>query len=144
MGKCELKIDDLLLNTGNPRIGSATSQRDALQKVVSDQGEKLMELASSIVDEGMSPIDRLLVVKDKQDPAGRFIALEGNRRVAALRILANPTVLDGMQLKPATRKRFDAVARNFDRGNVEPIDCFEVETRDDATTWLYLRHTGEN
>lgn len=144
MGPRQLEIDDLLLDTGNPRIGSAASQREALQKVLDDQGEKLYELASSIVDEGMSPIDRLLVLKDSTGSVERFVALEGNRRVAALKILANPTILSGMTVKPATQKRLDKLARTFDRKSVEPIDCYEVDTREDATTWLHLRHTGEN
>ncbi len=144
MGPRQLKIDELLLDTSNPRIGSAPSQRDALQKIIDDQGEKLFELASSMVDEGMSPIDRLLVLQDGEDAAGRFVALEGNRRVAALKILATPSVLNGLQIKPALQKRFDKLAKSFERSAVEPIDCFEVPTREDATTWLYLRHTGEN
>jgi hypothetical protein len=143
-GPRQLQIEDLLLDTGNPRIGSASSQRDALQKIIDDQGEKLYELASSISAEGMSPIDRLLVVKEKGGSSARFVALEGNRRVAALRILATPSILNGLQLKPALHKRFDELAKAFDRATVEPVDCFEVDSREDATSWLYLRHTGEN
>lgn len=144
MGPRPLKIDELLLDTSNPRFGRAPSQRDALQEVIDDQKEKLFELASSIVEEGMSPIDRLLVVKDSEDKAGRFITLEGNRRTAALKILAAPSILNGMRIKPALQKRFDTLAKSFNRSSVEPIDGYEVDTREDATTWLYLRHTGEN
>jgi hypothetical protein len=142
MGAVQLKIDDLLLDTENPRIGIATNQRDALQKVLDDQGERLYELASSIVDEGMSPIDRLLVLKEKG--GNRYISLEGNRRVSALKILANPTILNGLTLKPAMQKRFAQLAKQFEPKEVEPIDAYEVATRDDAATWLHLRHTGAN
>jgi hypothetical protein len=143
MGPVRLRVEQLLLDTENPRIGDATSQHDALQKVLDDQGEKLFELAQSIASEGMSPIDRLLVLREKKN-AGRFIALEGNRRVAALRILANPAVLTGLNVKRSLQKRLEELASEFDRTTVEPIDCFESETRAAAASWLHLRHTGEN
>lgn len=143
MKATRLRIDQLLLDTENPRIGEATSQHDALQKVLDDQEEKLFELAQHIADEGMSPIDRLLVLREKED-GRRFIALEGNRRVAALKILANPAVLTGLEVKKALQKKLEEIAAGFDKSTVEPIDCSEAESREEAATWLHLRHTGEN
>ena len=138
-----LRVEQLLLDTENPRIGDASSQHDALQKVLDDQEEKLFELAQSIAAEGMSPIDRLLVLRERPR-SDRFIALEGNRRVAALRILANPAVLTGLNVKRALQKRLEDLAKDFDAATVEPIDCFESESREAGASWLHLRHTGEN
>jgi hypothetical protein len=143
MGPIKAKIEQLLLDTQNPRIGDATSQHDALQKVLDDQEEKLFELAQSIATEGMSPIDRLLVLREKSN-SNRFVALEGNRRVAALKVLANPAVLTGLNLKASLQKRFEELAKDFDKSAVEPIDCFEAESRDAGASWVHLRHTGEN
>lgn len=143
MGAIRLRIEQLLLDTENPRIGDATSQHDALQKVLDDQEEKLFALAESIAGEGMSPIDRLLVLREKQG-SNRFISLEGNRRVAALKILANPAVLTGLEVKRTLQRRLEEVAKDFDKASVEPIDAFEVETREAGASWILLRHTGEN
>lgn len=143
MGGVNLSIDQLLLYSGNPRIGSATSQRDALQKILDDQEDKLAELAESIVSDGMSPIERLLVLREKKG-VDRYIALEGNRRVAALRILSNPAVLASLSLGEALQKRFERLANDFVRTTVEPIECYEVMKDDEALKWIYLRHTGEN
>jgi hypothetical protein len=143
MGAIELLIDRLLLDSENPRISGASSQRDTLQRLLDDQEEKLFALAESITSDGMSPIDRLLVVRENNG-SDRFIALEGNRRVAALKILSNPSVLTGLQLKASLQKRFEELAKNFDRSAVEPIACFEVPSREEGTSWLFLRHTGEN
>jgi hypothetical protein len=41
-----LKIDSLDLDLGNPRIVRATDQRDAMQKILKEQGAKLLNLAS--------------------------------------------------------------------------------------------------
>lgn len=143
MAAVSLSIDQLLLDSENPRIGSAASQRDALQKLVDDQEEKLYALAESIVSDGMSPIDRLLVMREKKN-GDRFISLEGNRRVAALKILSNPAVLSSLNIKSSLQKRFEELATRFNRGDVEPIACFEVSNRDEGNQWIYLRHTGEN
>ena len=142
MGKLELTIDQLLLDSDNPRIVGAASSREALQRVLDDQGRKLAELAEDIAAEGMSPIDRLLVIKEKNGK--RYIAVEGNRRVAALKILINPNALVGLHLMPALQKRFERIAKDFDRTTVEPLDCFEVTNRTEANRWIWLRHTGEN
>lgn len=143
MGPVRAKIEQLLLDTENPRIGDANSQHDALQKVLDDQEEKLFELAQSIATEGMSPIDRLLVLREKKN-SNRLIALEGNRRVAALKMLANPAVLTGLKVKASLQKRLEELAKDFDKASVEPIDCYEVDSRDAGASWVHLRHTGEN
>lgn len=143
MPALELRVDQLLLDSQNPRIGAAGGQRDALQKLLDDQEDKLFALAESIVSDGMSPIDRLLVVHEKKG-SKRYVILEGNRRLAALKILANPNVLSGLEVKSALRRRFEALAQDYDPKSVEPMSCFEVPSREEGMLWLYLRHTGEN
>lgn len=142
-GALDLLIDQLLLDSKNPRIGSAVSQRDALQKIIDDQEEKLAELAEDISSEGMSPIERVLVLREKSGD-GRFVVVEGNRRLAALKILSNPTALSGLSLKESLQRRLEAIAKEFKKTDVEPISCFEVSDRVEAKKWIYLRHTGEN
>ncbi len=58
MSAIRTDVKDLLLDLQNPRISNAGSQRDALQKIIDDQGLKLVVLAESIVLEGLSPMDR--------------------------------------------------------------------------------------
>ena len=93
MAVLSLSIDQLLLDSENPRIGAASSQREALQKLLDDQEDKLYALAESIVDEGLNPMDRLLIMKS-EDAAGKYTVLEGNRRAVALKILKNPASLE--------------------------------------------------
>ena len=120
MAAINVLIDKLLLDSENPRIGSATNQREALQKILDDQEEKLFALAEDNVDEGLSPIDRLLVLSEKKGE-DRFITLEGNRRVGALKILANPHVLTDLHIKGSLQRRFEELAGSFKREEVEPV-----------------------
>ncbi|KQU76500.1 hypothetical protein ASC75_02475 [Aminobacter sp. DSM 101952] len=138
-----LQVEDLRLDLKNPRIVEATSQREALQKIITDQDIKLVALAESIVEDGLNPMDRFLVIPSEDD-AGKFVVLEGNRRLAALKVLRNPSVLTGMQVRAPVQKRFEELARLFDSSSMSQVDCFEVEAREDGAMWINQRHTGEN
>ena len=91
MAYIERKIDQSLLDEDNPRITSVENQRDALQKIIKDQGSKLAVLAKDMLAHGLSPIKLTLVAKSKVKEK-KFVVLEGNRRIAVLKILNNPQV----------------------------------------------------
>jgi hypothetical protein len=136
-----LKIDQLKLDLVNPRISKASDQREAMQRIIDDQDLKLANLAESIVEEGLNPMDRLLVMKDDD---GKYTVLEGNRRTLAIRILKNPAIVTGLDMRPALQKRFENLAQSFDVKNVEPVACFEVATRAEGNSWIEQRHSGED
>ncbi len=66
MAEIKLDIDNLLLDLQNPRITRSSSQREVLQKIIEDQDLKLVVLAESIVNDGLNPMDRWLVLKSPQ------------------------------------------------------------------------------
>ena len=142
MGPVDLTIDQLSLDHDNPRINSASSQREALQKVIAEEPEKLLRLAKSLAKRGLNPMDRLLVFRPKGTRT--YIVVEGNRRAAALKVLVNPASLGALNVDSGVRKRLEDTAKTFVPEKVEPIACFDVGSRDKATYWLRLRHTGEN
>ena len=143
MPAIELKVEQLVLDSDNPRITRAEGQQQALQKVVKDQKAKLVRLAESIVEFGLSPIEKFMVMEVSAKPK-RYIALEGNRRVAALRILTNPAVMTGLDMPSGTQRSLEKLATIFDRSKVEPIEAYEVESRDEGRYWIELRHNGES
>ncbi len=137
-----LKIDSLDLDLENPRITRATDQRDAMQKILKEQGVKLVNLAESIADRGLNPMDRLLVLRSNRE--GRFIVVEGNRRILAMKLLKNPSLVTSLEIPDALKKRLLRAGQSFDSQIVEPIACFEVEDRPQANEWIRQRHTGED
>jgi hypothetical protein len=143
MASLQLKLSDLLLDQDNPRISRAGSQRETLQKIIEDQDVKLVVLAESIVSEGLNPMDRWLVLRSPT-ARNKYIALEGNRRLAALRILHNPNVMTDIEIRSALKKRFEELATQFDLDAIGLLDCYEVEDRAEAAAWINQRHTGEN
>ncbi len=139
MPDVKLKIEDLVLDHDNPRISNAAGQQEALQKIVSDQKTKLVKLAQSIVDYGLNPMDRFLVLRLNQTPK-RYIALEGNRRVAVFKLLTKPSVMSGLDMPPPMKRILERLAANFKKSRIEPLPCFELSSREAARYWLSLRH----
>ncbi len=143
MSAKNLKIDQVELDVVNPRISKANDQHEAMQRIIDDQDLKLGNLAESIVEDGLNPMDRLLVMKSESGN-GKYTVLEGNRRAAAMRILKNPAVLTGLDVRAALQRKLEKLAQNFDPKTVEPISCYEVATRADGNSWIEQRHTGED
>lgn len=131
----ELLVTDLDLDCENPRHGQVASQRMALVRLIADQRDKIVRIAVDIHDHGLSPAQLFIVTPDT---AGRFIVLDGNRRLAALRILDDPTLL------PA-----DLRSAAFTRATAEPgihpsaVMCAVVPNRDAARLWLDRTHSGQ-
>ena len=71
----------MLLDLDNPRLGSTSSQSEALASIVRLNPGYFQNLMGSIRDDGLDPGDSLYVVRseDGQD----FVVLEGNRRLSA-------------------------------------------------------------
>jgi hypothetical protein len=143
MAAKSLPIEDLRLDLNNPRIAEATSQREALQKIIDDQDAKLVALAESIIEDGLNPMDRFLVIASP-DEAGKYVVIEGNRRLTAIKVLRNPAVLTGMDVRASVQKRLEALAAAFDSTAIEPLDCFEVAAREDGAMWIGPRTSHGN
>ena len=136
----ELSIDELLLDRDNPRLGSVSSQSEALASIVRLNAGHFRNLMASIRDYGLDPGDSLYVVRsvDGED----FVVLEGNRRLSALKVLSNPDVLAGTDLPESKKKPLVREALGFERSKVEPIRCVRFDDREDANDWIRRRHTG--
>jgi len=145
MAALEVSIEELELDLNNPRFDGLSNQRDALEKIVQSQGSKLVNLAEDIVAEGMSPAHRMLVMHATGKGSSRYVVMDGNRRLAALRVLANPSVLDGMKgVGDLTSQKLRRLAKDFDITEVEPLDVFVCKNEAQARHWIEAIHTGEN
>jgi hypothetical protein len=143
MDLIETTLDQMSLDLENPRFSGFKSTRDALAQIVSDQGTKLLELAKDIVDQGLNPANRLLVIRGSSDDS--FVVVDGNRRFCALKILMNPSAVDGIDgISAGLKTGFKKQAEKFDRTTVEPIQVALLDSREEANQWIDLIHTGEN
>lgn len=137
-----ITIADLQLDLQNPRVEHSKKQREEMQRLLDDQEDAIVTLAEDIIENGVSPIDIMLVMPSKVEN-GKYIALEGNRRLFALKILSNPHVLGDLTLPEARRKKLEKLAGRFKDNPIKAVMCYEVESREKAKHWLELRHMGE-
>jgi hypothetical protein len=133
--KKTISVGKLMLDTANPRHEEVASQKEAITALIESERQKLVVLANDILENGASPIDRLLVVKDGRN----YIVVEGNRRLAVVRILKNPVLAEGTSIE-SQMKRLAA------KGLPLPteFDCAVAPSRKEARHWMVLRHGGES
>ena len=136
----QLSIDELLLDQENPRLGSTSSQSEALAGIIRLNQGHFKNLMGSIRDDGLDPGDSFYVVRSEN--AQDFVVLEGNRRLSALKVLSNPDILVGTDLSESVKKSLVREASGFERSEVEPIRCVRFDSREQASEWIRRRHTG--
>ena len=75
----KIKLTDLHLNTENYRFDPVASQKEAIDKMVDEQSDKLFNLAEHIIKNGLNPNDKIQVIVSNHD----------NQAVPKLPILKN-------------------------------------------------------
>ncbi|NBB17670.1 hypothetical protein GVN21_20105 [Caulobacter sp. SLTY] len=137
--KLELDIDDLLLDLENPRTGQVDSQANALRAVISLSGRNFRNMMRSIKDHGLDPGDAFYLIQD-EDSDGGFTVVDGNRRLAALKVLKNPLLLKGTSLSDTIIRPLAKEAENFTFAPDFTVDCVLFEGRPEARDWIERRH----
>ncbi len=135
MRREEISLTNLDLDRENPRHGPVVDSNEALSRLILDQQEKLVRIAVDICEHGLSPAQLFIVTPS---PDGRFTVLDGNRRLAALRILEDPSLLPA-ELHSAAFTRAAAEPRS----QPDTVMCAVVPNRDEARLWLDRIHSGQ-
>lgn len=133
LGALKLDLENVRIRLDGNR--PAPNEPAALARLIEDQEDKLANLAEHIQDNGLSPGEPLWVIACPDEPA-RYIVLEGNRRVAALKLMDNPQLSVGTSVEA----RFRELAREFAD---KPMRQFAVElfpSRVAAQKWIDIRH----
>ncbi len=138
----EIKIDKLLLDLINPRHDILSDQANALQQMIDNQEEKLINLASDILKSGANPAELTMVIPDKKEK-DKYVVVEGNRRVVAIQLLLNP-LLAKLGNKMSVTKFFEQHSPEFKNNPINKLTCVIFKNREDANHWIELRHTGAN
>ena len=88
----DIDVYCLELDRENPRFGlaDAHSEEEALNRLV--EHGNLKELWDSINSQGWIPFEPIVVI-EKVDQRGRYVVIEGNRRIAAIQALLKPSIV---------------------------------------------------
>lgn len=137
----KIKLTSLFVNTENYRFEPLTSQKEAIDKMVEDQGDKLYSLVDDIVTNGLSPVDLIIVTPNEDN--NKYIVLEGNRRITSLKLLNNPTIVDDKHV--SLRKKFQKLQKENPNAisELKNITCAVFENPTEADIWIKRKHSGE-
>ena len=130
-----IKVTDIHLDQENPRFPPVNSQREAIDAMLMDQGEKIATLALDIYQNGLNPSVKLILFKEGK----HFVDGDGNRRLTALKILETPSLADAF---PKVRKRIDAILKRPGEVPIE-VGCVIFNDRNAARHWILVNHDGE-
>lgn len=132
----EYKVSSLTLDLDNPRLGHIidVANQTKIIKYLIDK-ERVYELAKKISEEGYFVGEEPIICIE----GNKKIVLEGNRRVAALKILKDPT-----KYLPSTKSRI--LLRNIASNNIDvnrKVKCHIAPNRLMANPIIYERHKGD-
>lgn len=135
-----ISLKKLHLDTENARHGDISNEDDAVRWMLTDyrSKEKIYRLAKDISEKGLSPIDDILVVP-MDDTSDEYVVVEGNRRITAVKLLANPDLASTEVLK----RRYRELAKKMIVDVPKSIECKVAPGFQEAAYWVQLRHGGE-
>jgi len=137
--KTDIELGRLLVNPENYRFDPVIDQQEAMITMLRSQSNKILTLARDIATHGLNPTRRFLV----KEADGKYVILEGNRRITVLKLMTNPDEIPGDYLFKSIFEELHAKHKDNLPTVVECI-VYPEDKQDIADSWVLLEHTGEN
>ena len=133
-GTLWIPFDRLILDDENPRLPERLHRQpqSEILRYLQEQGA-LEELAHSFRDNGFFPQEPLLVVRESEEDT--YTVVEGNRRLAALKILHGSPEADDVGFVG-----IDMSAARLEQ--LRDIPCVPISDRNQIHAYLGFRHIG--
>jgi hypothetical protein len=125
----KVKITELFLDPDNIRLQVDVSSQEAL---INDLfvNEDAMQVLESIATNGFFPDETPVVIRGKS----KFVVIDGNRRVAALKVLARPDIV------PSKASTVKELIKNTGSA-IKDIEVVMAPSRDSVRHFLASKHT---
>ena len=138
--KADIELDKLLVNPKNYRFDPVKDQQEAMLVMLRTQKDKILNLARDIALRGLNPMRRLAVI---EADGGKYVSLEGNRRITVLKLMSNPAELHGDY---PFKGVFEELHERYKDSLPTEVECvvYPADQQDVADSWVLLEHTGEN
>ena len=130
-----VSVDWLVLDHNNPRLVSFGKTTDVGIIAQLYRGESLSELLQSIAANGYLNIEPLIVME--QD--GGLVVLEGNRRLAVIRLFRDPGLADRVFQDERVRINVPAISAQH-CATLGRVAVYRVANREDARSYLGFKH----
>lgn len=132
------RVENLCLDAKNPRItmlGNNLTDDDIIAYLFKTQD--LSELLDSIAANGYMDIEPLIVLEEED----KLVVLEGNRRLASLRLLKEPELAAKIYSKHRFRISIPELRDEF-RSSLDEVTVYRVSKRADARAFIGFKHVN--
>ena len=136
----KVPVERLRLDRRNPRlIGEDDGASDEAIVARLYRAAELDELLQSITANGYMDIEPLVVMDDPDVGNGELIVLEGNRRLAALRLLREPDLVRSIAASEGLRISIPPIAEPL-RATLDEVSVYPVASRERARSFIGFKH----
>ena len=129
-------VERLVLDLQNPRLLSIT-EKGGEEAIIAQlyRSEDLSELLASIAANGYLDIEPLIVLGEHAP----LTVLEGNRRLAAIRLFEDPKIVDRVFKQEEIRITVPAISEQA-RSTIHEVSVYRVQTREEARPFIGFKH----
>ena len=136
----KVSVDTLRLDYANPRlIGEREFASDEVIIARLHSAADLDELLQSIAANGYMDIEPLIVMRDSDSSNSELIVLEGNRRLAALRLLREPDLVSKIYSSEGLRISVPSIDASK-RATLDQVSVYAVANRERARSFIGFKH----
>lgn len=129
-----MSVTSLHLDSKNPRLGrerASRAPREIIQYLFDN--DKALDVAESVATRGYFPNEPLLAIKED----GRYVIVEGNRRLAAVKALREPGLVEG-----PVRRQLERLSRSLAVESLSTVPVTVAPTRKSTDRQIVGRHIG--
>lgn len=131
----QISVAELLLDPGNPRMRNAADQKQCIARFIR-KPKPFMSFLRDIAINGLS-IEHILVSRNKEN---KWVVRDGNRRVAALKLLNEPELCPDQVLRQEIRR----LASEHPDNVLTHVDSITSDNEEAILRYIDLKHTGES
>ena len=131
-----VSVEKLVLDRQNPRLATIISDPDDV-KIIAQlyRTEDLGELLQSIATNGYLDIEPLIVLKEQD----HLLVLEGNRRLAAIRLLQEPELAKKIKESQRLQITIPKITEQHKK-TLNFVSVYRVASREDARSFIGFKH----
>ena len=140
--RVEIPTSDLRIDEENPRLPQPNlGQREAFRANAGVEGRKLLALARHVREHGLDLGDLPIVMAFPKEK-DKYVVLDGNRRLTAVKALENPELfVDAVENRVLIGIR--RLSKDYQAEPIESVMCVVMRDREEAHPWIELRNTSQ-
>jgi len=128
--KNSLPVGDLTLDLRNFRTIKQRSEAKAAGAMISTSPDRFWALTNSLLDDGFLPTENIIVLKSENEE--QLVVREGNRRIAAMKLIHGLLKLEASTVPSEIRDRIDNISDKWRKENTK-VPCVIYEPTDAET-----------